>query len=120
MDRGLRIRLACSLSERLLGLLRKGVCVNGEVLLLFPCRSIHTFGLQEAIDVAFIDRQGQVLEAIRALSPKRLLSCRRAVGTLERRAAQDTPWFVPGDTVALTAEVSEQGYVIKGAMEGIR
>jgi uncharacterized membrane protein (UPF0127 family) len=104
---GLRLRLACSLGERLFGLLRNKVCAHGEVLALLPCRSVHSFGMRAAIDVAFIDRQGRVLKAARALPPGRILSCAQAVGTLERRAEQGKPWFRPGETVRLVAGTAE-------------
>ena len=29
-----------------------------KTLMLAPCRSIHTFGMKHAIDVAFVDRDG--------------------------------------------------------------
>jgi uncharacterized membrane protein (UPF0127 family) len=100
-DGGLRVRLACSLPERLCGLLKKGVCANGEVLALLPCKSIHTFGMKEALDVAFIDRQGCVLQVVRELPAGRLLACKTAVCTLERRSSLGGPWFEVGDTVKL-------------------
>lgn len=106
-DNGLRLRLACSLSERLVGLLRRSVCADGEVLALLPCHSVHSFGMREAIDVAFVDKQGRVLRAVRALPPRRVLSCRRAVATLERRAEQGKSWFEPGETVRLVAGMPE-------------
>lgn len=82
--------------------------MQGEVLALLPCRSVHSFGMREAIDVAFIDRQGRVLKAVCALPPGRVLFCKRAVGTLERRAEQGKPWFRPGETVGLVADVAAQ------------
>jgi uncharacterized membrane protein (UPF0127 family) len=113
MDRNLRIRFACSLSERLFGLLRSTVCAQGEVLALLPCRSIHSFGLREAIDVAFVDRQGRVLKVARALPPGRLLSCKGAVGTLERRFEQDGFWFRPGETIGLVAEMVDRNQTME-------
>jgi uncharacterized membrane protein (UPF0127 family) len=69
---------------------------------------VHSFGMREAIDVAFIDRQGHVLKVVRALPPRRILSCGRAIATLERRAEQGTPWFRPGETVGLAVGPMER------------
>ena len=41
------------------------------VLVLRPCRSVHTFGMHSAIDVAFCDRYGFVLHAV-TMSPRRV------------------------------------------------
>jgi uncharacterized membrane protein (UPF0127 family) len=68
-----------------------------------PCKSIHTFGMKEALDVAFIDRQGRVLQVARDLPPGRLLACGAATGALERRASSDDEWFKIGDSIKLLA-----------------
>jgi uncharacterized membrane protein (UPF0127 family) len=41
------------------------------VLVLRPCRQVHTFGMHFPIDVAFCDRDGFVLYA-RTLQPRRI------------------------------------------------
>src|SRR4051794_40665270 len=41
------------------------------VLVLRPCRQVHTFGMRVPLDVAFCDRDGYVLH-IATLAPKRL------------------------------------------------
>ena len=97
-----KMHLACTVMERLLGLLRKDVCIGGEVLLLLPCNSVHSFGMKESIDLAFIDRQGQVIKAVAAVPPGRLCSCVNAYGTLERRSSADGFWFAVGDYIKLS------------------
>lgn len=101
MDRVVRFRFACTLFRRMIGLLDRSVCANGEVLVLLPCRSIHTFGMKEVIDVAFIDAQGHVVKVVNALAPRRFCACPAAVGVLERRGGGDLPWFESGDVVGL-------------------
>jgi uncharacterized membrane protein (UPF0127 family) len=103
----LRIRLACSLSERLVGLLKKDVCPEGEVLALLPCKSVHTFGMREPLDIAFIDAQAQVLKVECCVQPGRLLACKGAVGTLERRSTLSTPWVDVGDSIKLIKKLAE-------------
>jgi uncharacterized membrane protein (UPF0127 family) len=41
------------------------------VLVLEPCRQVHTFGMRFALDVAFCDRHGRVLR-IESLPPTRV------------------------------------------------
>jgi uncharacterized membrane protein (UPF0127 family) len=69
---------------------------------LLPCGSIHTFGMREAIDVAFIDKHGLVLKAVCDLQPRHILVCKGAVVTLERRSKFGSSWFVPGDNIILS------------------
>ena len=40
------------------------------VLLISPCKSIHTFGMRENLDVAFIDREGLVVRSDQGVSPR--------------------------------------------------
>ena len=59
--------LATSAAHRARGLL----CAdpNGDAMLLVPCHDIHTVGMGHRLDVAFVDRAGQVIEAHRAVGP---------------------------------------------------
>jgi uncharacterized membrane protein (UPF0127 family) len=102
----------------MLGLLKKDVCVHGEVLMIVPCKSIHSFGMREPIDVAFVDKGGCVLKVVTGLPPGRTSSCKHAACVLERRSpnrsaaevagirsgrAEDrfgTRWFKPGETIS--------------------
>jgi len=99
MGEGIRFRLACTLIERMTGLLKNDVCIHGEILVLLSCRSIHTFGMKEDIDVAFIDTFGCVVKTVRSLPPRQLYSCGLARVALERRSRVDIPWFESGDIV---------------------
>ena len=92
----MKMEIACTLRTRLKGLLgREGF---EGVLLLVPCNDIHTFGMRQAIDVAFVAADGVVVESHRALAPNKRLKCRRASATLERFAS-DAPWLAPGDLI---------------------
>jgi uncharacterized membrane protein (UPF0127 family) len=94
--------LATGLIGRMKGLLDPAVCAQGEILVLAPCDRIHTFGMRESLDVAFVDRRGRVLKSVRGLAPHRHLSCRGAACTLERRRCAHRPWFEPGDDIGLS------------------
>lgn len=85
-------RFALSVFKRLRGLLgrdRSWLGRNG-VLVLAPCSSIHTFGMNMAIDVAFADAHGVVLKAQEHVGPCRVLSCPGAVMALERFSGDDS------------------------------
>ena len=97
--RDLPCRFARSFWERLRGLLAtRPECLDGGVLCLEPCSSIHTFGLGYPIDVAFLDECGIVVAARRRLRPWRTLRAPRAACVLER-PSDGSPWLLSGDAV---------------------
>ena len=86
--------LACSLPSRVRGLLfRKDF---HDEMLICPCRSIHTFGMERSIDVAFMDRFGSVLLAKRGLAPFRVLRCKGACAVIERVSIPGGSWYEQG------------------------
>ena len=66
---GTRIGVADGWWSRLRGLLGRPAPVEGEGLLLVPCRSVHMFGMRGALDVAFVDEDGAVIATYHALPP---------------------------------------------------
>ncbi|MCL2529980.1 MAG: DUF192 domain-containing protein [Coriobacteriia bacterium] len=97
----MKIILATSIRARLTGLLKKGRCTNGEVLLLAPCKSIHTFGMRSDLDLAFIDAEARVLTSERNLPPNKLRSHPKAAAALERRSNPTQTWLLPGEQLNL-------------------
>lgn len=92
----MKLEIACTVRARLRGLLgRPGF---DGVLMLVPCHDIHTFGMRESLDVAFVAADGTVLESHRRITPGRRLKNRQAAATLER-FADSSPWFAPGDRI---------------------
>jgi uncharacterized protein len=84
-------RLACGLlvleardaRSRLLGLAGLAA-LPAEVALHLPrCRSVHTFGMRFALDLAWLDDLGMVVRLDRAVPPCRIRACRRARSVLE-------------------------------------
>jgi uncharacterized membrane protein (UPF0127 family) len=55
-------------------------------LLIPRCRSIHTFGMRFALDIAFLDAEGRVLRLERDVPPCRVVACRGAAAVLEAPA----------------------------------
>ncbi|MDR3136877.1 MAG: DUF192 domain-containing protein [Coriobacteriales bacterium] len=93
--------MATSMMEKLVGLLPKNRCANGEVMMFAPCRSIHSFGMRSKLDIAFLDKKGLVLAAERELPACKLRSQRQAVVVLERRSCPFDPWPQVGDRLSL-------------------
>jgi uncharacterized protein len=81
---GLVVHEATTLRARLLGLALMRPPPPDHALLIPHCRSVHTFGMRFAIDVKFLDEQGQTIREERAVPPRRLRFERRAFAVLER------------------------------------
>lgn len=71
-----------------------------KTLMLAPCRSIHTFGMTRPIDVAFVNRRGEVIKVVTALPPRSRVSCRGACAVYERFSCSDA-WFEEGDRLVI-------------------
>ena len=97
----MRLILATSLIMRLTGLLKKDRCIRGEVLMLAPCKSIHTFGMRSPIDVAFLDTSAKVLASERTMLPNRMRSHPKAVAALERRSNPEGAWPQVGESLVI-------------------
>jgi uncharacterized protein len=67
---------------RLLGLLVRTPLAADEALWLDPCGGIHTWGLRQAIDVLFLDREQRVLRAGRDIRPWRLVFAPRGTSSV--------------------------------------
>lgn len=77
-------------SERRRGLLGRD---RIEGVMVIPVRSVHTFAMKVAIDVAFCDADGVVLRVV-TLPPWRLASCWRAQKVVEAAAGAFDAWGV--------------------------
>ena len=82
------IHEATTPASRLLGLAFLDELPSGHALFLPACRSIHTFGMRFAIDVAFIDREALTIRIERHVPPRRVLICRPAFAVVESRAGE--------------------------------
>jgi len=68
---GTRIGLADNWWRRFVGLSGRGRLEPGEGLWLRPCRAVHMYGMSLILDVAFLDRNGQVVATYPQLRPGR-------------------------------------------------
>lgn len=105
------LHIAAGLASRMRGLLFSPV--RQGVLLLAPCRDIHTVGMRHALDIAFVDADGMVVEAYRDVGPMRRVRCRKAVATIER-FSESTPWFTAGDRVEIGIASGESKIAERG------
>jgi uncharacterized protein len=85
------------------GLLGRHELRPDTALILAPCSSIHTFFMQFAIDVAFVNRRGVVVRAVHTIRPWKISLSLRAFAVVELPAgvlaATDTR---PQDLLRLT------------------
>lgn len=109
---GLLIHRAHSFTQRLFGLLARRPLQADEALFIAPCNSVHTVLMTYAIDVAFVDREGQVLKLVCGLKPYRAAACWGAHGVVEFAAGVASIWGVtPGSVlpVGRNQSVGQQG-----------
>jgi len=85
-------RAADNFFARLRGLLGTDSLPAGTGLVIEPCNSVHTFGMNYPIDVVFADGQNRVLKAVTGLRPRRAAVCRASRYAVE----------LPAGTVART------------------
>ncbi|MGB5527550.1 MAG: DUF192 domain-containing protein [Gemmatimonadota bacterium] len=69
IDLGSRVVLANTVWTRLKGLLGAPPLLPGEGMLLEPCQAVHMYGMKQALDVAFLGREGQVIALYHDLRP---------------------------------------------------
>ncbi len=95
---GTSVLVAQTSSQRRTGLLRHKSLPPGEGLLIGPCEAVHTFGMQFAIDVLFLDRNHKVLRIRPEMGRGRISVCLRAHSVLELPAGTAAATgTVPGD-----------------------
>jgi uncharacterized protein len=101
LDGALRVAIGDTHAARRRGLAGLRKIDPDEALLMPRCRSIHTFGMRFAIDVVFLDGQGDVVRIADAVPPCRVLVCRGARATLETCAGESRRFVALLDTQAV-------------------
>ena len=66
-----RVTVADSFWSRFVGLMGRRELPEGEGLCIQRCNSIHMFFMRIPLDVAFVDREGNVLHALHTIRPWR-------------------------------------------------
>lgn len=100
-----KIVFATRLKARLKGLLFTDTFEGW--LCFYPCKDIHTFGMRFAIDIAFVDERGIVVEIYRNVGRSRRVKCRRAVAAIEREST-DEEFLNAGDFLEITVRRKEE------------
>src|SRR3954452_21441110 len=85
---GAAVHRATTFASRLLGLALLAGIPEGHALFIPDTRSVHTFGMRFAIDVAFIDADGRAMRVERSVPRRRVLIERRAFAVVESRAGE--------------------------------
>ncbi len=100
------LSVADTFLRSLIGLLDKQNLSSGEGLWIFPCQSIHTFGMRFPIDVLFLSRDGIVLHLIEHMKPFRISKhVKAAKGVLE----------LPSHTIpATTTQLGDKVAIVRG------
>lgn len=78
-----RILPAFDSASRRTGLLGRTELPESDALIIGPCNAVHTFRMQFAIDLLFVNRDGQVLKRVIALPRGRIAVCLRAFAVIE-------------------------------------
>jgi uncharacterized membrane protein (UPF0127 family) len=78
-----RCHFANTVVKRMVGLLNRRKFAEGEGLLFDRCYGVHTFGMRFPIDILFLDKDLQVIRAVKSLPPYRTSVVRKAVYVLE-------------------------------------
>ena len=77
------VEVATSGAARSRGLLgRKGLGA-GEALWIAPCEAVHTFGMQFALDLVYLDREHRIKKIRLNVPPWRISACFTAHSVLE-------------------------------------
>jgi uncharacterized membrane protein (UPF0127 family) len=98
------VHTAFDSASRREGLLKQAAWPAGSALVIAPCQAVHTVGMQFAIDVVFVDRQGRVLKVREGMRPWRMAAALTAFAVVELPAGSIGGTAQPGDTLSLVAE----------------
>ncbi len=85
--------------RRLTGLAGRRSLPPGVALEIPRCRSVHTFGMRFALDLAWLDGERRVVRIDRAVAPWRVRSCRQARSVLEADSRFSNQWFAYGSSL---------------------
>lgn len=92
------LEFASTAKDRLRGMLFRDP--DNVTRILIPCRDIHTYGMRYPIDVAFISRDGRVLEVHRNVSTKRRIR-RKDASLVAERFSRSGDWLKEGDVIRI-------------------
>jgi uncharacterized membrane protein (UPF0127 family) len=77
------VTLANKRNSRRKGLLGRARLSKDEGLWIVPCEAVHTFGMQFAIDLVYLDRQYRIKKLVSQVGPWRVSACLSAHSVIE-------------------------------------
>lgn len=92
------LEFASTAKDRLRGMLFRDP--DEITRLLIPCKDVHTFGMRHPIDVAFISRDGHVLEVRRNVATCKRLK-RKDASIVAERFSRSGEWLREGDVIRI-------------------
>lgn len=86
----LKLELALAFSPwlRARGLLGRPPPGPGQGLWLRPCNSVHGWFMGYALDLLYLNREGEVLRVVEGFAPWRMSMCRQAHSVVEMAAGE--------------------------------
>ena len=99
------IEVATDVSSRLRGMLFRDP--DDITRILVPCHDIHTFGMKYPLDVAFISKDGSVLEVHRNVEGRRRIR-RKEASMVAERFSRKGDWLKAGDVIRLGVPVGRE------------
>lgn len=84
----IRVARACSFLARLRGLIGRAAPAVGQGLWIEPCSAVHTFGVPDRLDLAFVSARMVVQRIDAAVPPRRICIGHGACKVLEMRAGE--------------------------------
>ena len=84
----IRVARACHFVARLRGLIGQAAPAAGQGLWIEPCSAVHTFGVPDRLDLAFVSARMVVQRIDAAVPPRRIRIGHGACKVLEMRAGE--------------------------------
>jgi uncharacterized protein len=98
-----KAEVAKSGGKRSKGLLGRKGLTAGEGMWILPCEAIHTFFMQFAIDLVYLDRRHRIRKVVSSVPPWRLSACLSAYSVLELPSGTvHNSQSRPGDLIEFT------------------
>lgn len=103
------LEVADTATARNKGLLGRKGLATGEGLWIIPCEAVHTFGMQFAIDLVYLDRRHVVRKVRRAVPASRISVCLAAHSILELPAGTiEKTGTEPGDKIEFQSAAADR------------
>jgi uncharacterized protein len=102
------VEVADTAAKRSKGLLGRSGLPRGHAIWIAPCEAVHTFGMQFAIDLIYLDRQHRIRKIQSNVRPWRISACLRAHSVVELPGGSIRDISV-GDVVEFSPVVEEKG-----------